>query len=268
MSKIHRDAHKINYTVITNNLIFDERLSVNAVYLMTLILSLSDNWKFNKEGLKTKSKLGRTAFDTTFRLLQECGYICLNEARMPNGQKYYDWQIYEVPPQAEQQTVEPPPAKQVAADTQLTNNNQTSIKETNTNVLNINQSFIDDRAIEREFKEQIDFPYLQNQYRSPTQRARLDEIIGVAVGLLANPRESYNIKKQTFPQSVIVSQFRKLKSQHIMQVMKNLEDNPVKITNGEGYLISCLYSASLSAETQSYGAEMAECKDDLSFAVG
>lgn len=60
------------------------------------------------------------------------------------------------------------------------------------------------------------------------------------------PREQITIKGTSYSWQVVKSQFLKLKPVHIANLLERLVDNSLEIRNMESYLISTLYSESLS----------------------
>ena len=98
-----------NYTRVSNHYLRDNSLSFKAKGLLTLMLSLPEDWDYTIAGLAQFTADGRVSIANTIRELEECGYICRTQTRDENGafaQNVY-W-IYEVP-----QIDEPPCAENV-----------------------------------------------------------------------------------------------------------------------------------------------------------
>ena len=87
-----------NYTKVSNHYLRDESLSFQAKGLLTLMLSLPEDWDYTIAGLTKFTSDGRVCVANTIRELEEHGYIKRRQNRGENGafaQNVY-W-IYEVP---------------------------------------------------------------------------------------------------------------------------------------------------------------------------
>lgn len=96
-----------DYTVMSNYHLKDKRLSLKAKGLLSLMLSLSDEWSYSIAGLVAISKENETAIKSTLKELKGCGYLTVTK-KMPNetdsGRIEYEYNIYELP--QEKQEVE------------------------------------------------------------------------------------------------------------------------------------------------------------------
>lgn len=72
---IRRVPKEKNYTVIDNNYLFDNRLSLKAKGLLSMMLSRPDDWIFHNDELISHSTDGEKSFRAGFKELQECGYV-------------------------------------------------------------------------------------------------------------------------------------------------------------------------------------------------
>lgn len=92
--KTNRDK---NYTVMSNYHFKDRRLSLKAKGLLSLMLSLPDDWDFSLSGLSSICVENK---DTIRRILNELKnnyYLQTIEKRKADGIFYYDYIIYEKP---------------------------------------------------------------------------------------------------------------------------------------------------------------------------
>ena len=100
-----------NYTRVSNHYLRDNSLSFKAKGLLTLMLSLPEDWDYTIAGLAQFTADGRVSIANTIRELEECGYIRRSQNRGENGAfAQNEYWIYEVP-----QTDEPPCAENVEA---------------------------------------------------------------------------------------------------------------------------------------------------------
>lgn len=92
--KIHKDD---NYTVMSNTHLKDSRLSLKAKGLLSVMLSLPENWDYSINGLvaicnQEKEHAVRSALTE----LKECGYVEIKKFHI-NGRYQYEYNVYEVP---------------------------------------------------------------------------------------------------------------------------------------------------------------------------
>lgn len=92
--KIHKDD---NYTVMSNTHLKDNRLSLKAKGLLSVMLSLPENWDYSINGLvaicnQEKEHAVRSALTE----LKECGYVEIKKFHI-NGRYQYEYNVYEVP---------------------------------------------------------------------------------------------------------------------------------------------------------------------------
>ena len=83
--KIERTMKDRNFTQIDNRYLHDTRLSLKAIGLFTLILSLPESWEFSIEGIKTICKDGSTSIRAALNELEECGYLIRKQNRDAYG---------------------------------------------------------------------------------------------------------------------------------------------------------------------------------------
>ena len=86
-----------NYTVMSNYHLKDKNLSLKAKGLLSLMLSLPDDWDYSINGLVTICKDGETAVRSTLKELEDTDYL-VRQRVYENG-KIVDWEyiVYENP---------------------------------------------------------------------------------------------------------------------------------------------------------------------------
>jgi hypothetical protein len=87
-----------NYTIISNSVLRDKRLSLKAKGLLITVLGLPDTWDFSIQGISTILKEGRDSVTAAISELIEFGYCSRVEEREPDG-KFVgtDYTFYEAP---------------------------------------------------------------------------------------------------------------------------------------------------------------------------
>ena len=125
-----------DYTVISNTHFKEKEMSLKAKGLLSLMLSLPDDWNYSIAGLVTLSKDGRESVLSALNELEQFGYLrrtkALDEKKRFAG---YDYDIYEKP-QAENPFTENPHT----GNTKTENPPQLNTNISNTNQLNTNLS--------------------------------------------------------------------------------------------------------------------------------
>ena len=134
-----------NYTTISNFHLREKDMSLKAKGLLSLMLSLPEDWDYSVGGLAKLSKDGKDSVTNTLIELERFGYVkrtqCLNDKNQFDG---YDYDIYEEP--------------QFEEETPLTGNPLTgNPPQLNTNILNTN--LIKEEKYKKE--EKCEIPYVE-----------------------------------------------------------------------------------------------------------
>lgn len=136
MSVIRVEKTK-NYTVMSNYHFKERTMSLKAKGLLSLMLSLPDNWDYSIAGLVAICKENETAIKSALKELQQFGYVKVDKImpdKTDSGRIEYIYNIYEKPKQdSKKQDVENLPLE----NQHVENHTQLSINELNTNKLSI-----------------------------------------------------------------------------------------------------------------------------------
>ena len=91
-----------NYTIMSNYHLQDKNLSLKAKGLLSVMLSLPDNWNYTIEGLIAICKENETSVVSALKELKYYGYLTITK-KMPNqtdsGRYEYIYDVYEMPKQ-------------------------------------------------------------------------------------------------------------------------------------------------------------------------
>lgn len=103
-----------DYTVMSNSHFKDKRMTLKAKGLLSLMLSLPDDWDYSIAGLCALSKDGKDSVMNTLAELETFGYLIRTKLTDERGRfAGYDYDIYENPqtekPYAENPNTENPP---------------------------------------------------------------------------------------------------------------------------------------------------------------
>lgn len=74
-----------NFTTMSNYHLRDKRLSLKTKGLMSVILSLPDDWNYSVRGLAVFLDIGESAVKSSLAELEACGYLTRNRLRKDDG---------------------------------------------------------------------------------------------------------------------------------------------------------------------------------------
>lgn len=129
-----------NYTVMSNQHLQDKELSLKAKGLLSVMLSLPDEWDYSINGLASISLDGVSAIKNIIKELQVKGYLVINK-KMPNetktGRIEYIYDVYEQKQEGKKQEVENQPLEFLGVEKQEVENRiQLNTNKQNTNKQN------------------------------------------------------------------------------------------------------------------------------------
>ena len=86
-----------NFTIIPNAIAQSQSLSPNAKSLIIHLLSMPDNWYYVKTQFWRITNLGRKAFNTAWKELEQIGYIRAERIKEGNLVRGYNYIISDLP---------------------------------------------------------------------------------------------------------------------------------------------------------------------------
>lgn len=130
-----------DFTTMSNYHLKDKNLSLKAKGLLSVMLSLNDEWKYSVDGLCSISKENKTAINSALKELKDSNYLMVSKNRQSNGTFEYIYDIYEKPqtekPDTENPYMDNPPMENPYTENQLqlnTNNKYINNKDTNNKI--------------------------------------------------------------------------------------------------------------------------------------
>lgn len=138
---IFRTFKNENYTVMSNYHLKEKNMSLKAKGLLSMMLSLPDDWDYSLSGLIAICKENETALRSALKELKDFGYLRVDKL-MPNetqtGHIEYVYNVFEKPQKIEEQKVkkqglenQPLETQHIVEQVQL-NTNKQNTKELNT----------------------------------------------------------------------------------------------------------------------------------------
>ena len=253
-----------DYTVMSNHHLRDGNLSLKSKGLLSMMLSLPEDWNYTTRGLAKICKEGVDAIGGALRELEKAGYIVRHQLRDRQGRiSDTEYVIYEqpqpdtAPPDTENPYMEKPDTEKPAELNIEKSITQKSITHgSSTDSIPFREKTAA-RPPERKgmdamsasemenyrdlILENIEYDYLCREFS--TYREDLDEIVELMVETVCAKRRTTRIAGSDFPHEIVRSRFLKLDSEHIRFVMDCLQKNTTKIRNMKQYLLAVLFNA-------------------------
>ncbi|MBD5511746.1 MAG: helix-turn-helix domain-containing protein [Lachnospiraceae bacterium] len=257
-----------DYTVMANFHLRDTELSLKAKGLLSLMLSLPEDWDYTTKGLARICRDGVDSICSTVRELEEHGYIIRERVRNEKGQlTTVEYTILEQPAKGEPGTAGSGQEKPKRENPVLGKPGQENPAQLNTNKSNTDLSstegsnpipsnplgpqaadgdgtdgmMADREAYKQLVMENIEYAYLIQDMS--LDRERIDELVELIVDTVCSSRRMIRIAGDDYPAQVVKSRFLKLDSSHIRYVISSMSDNTTYIRNIKKYLLAALYNA-------------------------
>ncbi len=241
-----------DYTVMSNHHLRDMSLSLKAKGLLSLMLSLPENWDYTMKGLSRICKDGIDSISGGIRELEEHGYLIRERVRGANGQlgsiEYtileqpkeptpaQEKPIRENPVQANPTLVTPVQEEPAQLNKDKSSNDPSRTDLSSTEVSNPIQSNpptpagarmgTDGMGARESYRElileNIEYDFWKNSDR--VDHEMLDEITELIVDTVCSARKTIRIAGDDYPAEVVKSRFLKLDSSHVQYVMDCIKD--------------------------------------------
>lgn len=257
-----------NYTVMANHHLKNKKLSLKAKGLLSMLLSLPDNWKHSIAGYASVCKDGVDGVTAGIKELEKNGYITRRRIRNDKGRfGQVEYTIFELPqdvpsediPELENPILENPELvlpkvdEPIMENTLLYNTKQFNKEKLNTDVLNpyqINQKEFGYEAmgfetfaeLKETVYENIEYEHFM-EHSKIGERERIAEMADLIIETLCWARPYINIAGNDFPAELVKSKMLKLTSEHIQYVLRCFDENRVDIKNIKRYLLATLFNA-------------------------
>jgi hypothetical protein len=260
-----------DYTVMSNHHLRNKQLSLKAKGLMSLVLSLPDDWDYTLQGLARISLEKIDAVRKAVKELECEGYIIRGRERDEHGKLRGTEYIIREQPISDLPTLEKPTLEKPTLDnptlekptlenpTEININNKLNINKLNTDLSNTqsipfgSESGTEARetdgiekiaVYERLIKENIEYEIISQR----SDKARLDEIVALMVETACGSRKTIRVASDDFPAELVKRKLLQLNSAHIEFVLDCLKENTTKIRNIKQYLLTALFNAPSTIE--------------------
>ena len=269
-----------DYTVMSNYHLRDMSLSLKAKGLLSLMLSLPENWDYTMKGLARICKDGIDSSSGGIRELEAHGYLVRARVRNENGQLgSIEYTILEQPkepaqtpaPVREKPIRENPIQVKPMLDASIQENPAQLNKEESSNYpsktdLSITQEsspILSSPPVPRErsgqdgmrkresyralILENIEYDVLSQNVQ--LDKDRLDELVELMVDTVCSNREMIRVAGDDYPAEVVRSRFLKLNASHIEYVLDRMRENTTYVRNIKKYLLAALYNAPVTMDS-------------------
>ena len=255
-----------DFTIMSNHHLRNTELSLKAKGLLSLMLSLPEDWDYTTKGLAHICKDGVDSITTALKELERHGYLTRQRLRYDNGQLGdIEYTIHEQPVSTENtglspkrenpRQVKPEQAKPKQAEPE-----QENPAQLNTNPLKTKKSKKD---------KSITYPSIypaEPEAASRTDgmdrielieayREIIKENLELMLEVILSKRPYIRIAGDDFPREIVKSRFLKINSGHLEYVFDCIDKNTTKVGNIKAYLLAALYNAPATMDSY-YRAEV------------
>ena len=266
---VFRIERNKNYTVMSNYHLRDTAISLKSKGLLSMMLSLPDEWNYTTRGLAKICKEGVDAIGGALRELENAGYLVRRVVRNEHGRiSDMEYTIYEQP---HPRHPDPSRSDTPALDTENSDmegqgpettaqisKDRTRKDQSNTDSILFRESADKPPEAKRTeassaermaeyrdlIRDNIQYPLLVAQH--PEDAGLIDEIVELMTETVCARRKTTRVCGADFPAEVVKSQLLKLDAEHIRFVLKCLHENTSKIKNIKQYLLATLYNAPIT----------------------
>ena len=256
-----------DYTVMSNHHLRNANLSLKAKGLLSMMLSLPEDWNYTTRGLAKICKEGVDAIGTALRELEAAGYIVRHKLRDRQGRiSDTEYVIYEQPQLRKPDTDSPDTENPYMDKPDTEKPAELNIEKSNTEKSITYGSSTDSipfretaaaRPPERKGRDAMSVTEIENyrelilenieydclKQRYPLYLDDLNEIVELLVETVCAKRKTTRISGADFPHEIVRSRFLKLDSSHIEFVMDCLQKNTTQVRNMKQYLLAVLFNA-------------------------
>ena len=248
---VHRaDKSKGYYTPMSNHHLRDIDLSLKAKGLLSLMLSLPDDWDYSAKGLATLCQEGRDSVESGLKELEREGYLLRRRIRSPNGCfGQIQYEIYEESLLKDRASAQPKRNKSEQDDSKQ--DSPASKKRTQLNI----EKYITEQLKEKEeqndedrgrvrIEHNIDYDTLVEKY----EEEKIDHLVELMLEVVTSENPYCLIAKEKLPREVVRSRMLKIKPEHIEYVLDELDNTTGRIGNAKAYVLAALFNAPVNMD--------------------
>lgn len=173
-----------DYTTMSNYHLKDKRLTLKAKGLLSVMLSLSDEWNYSVAGLCSISRENETAINSALKELKDCGYLIVSKERGIDGKFEYSYDIFERP------TIEKPGMEKPGMENMGVANN---INNINNNEVNTKDKILNNKKEEeKEIDHKVQRIFTWWNVKNIIKHSKLNE---TRIKAIKNKLKDYNVSE-------------------------------------------------------------------------
>ena len=254
-----------DYTVMSNHHLKNRALSLKAKGLLSLVLSLPDDWDYTLQGLAHISLEKVDAIRKAITELENEGYITRTRERDEQGRLRGTEYIIREQPISEKHTLEKPmlekpmlekPTLDKPTQAKPTLENPTQL---NKNIYNKNKSSMYEEIPQsNQSKEETELTEILQNCELKSFESKTAQMLESAVRVLYY-KQSIKLSGAVLPQSEIRNLLRKVNRDTLIDAVEVLRHNENEVQNPQGYL----YSVILNAVNAEHTSTLLELPDNM-----
>ena len=268
-----------DYTVMANHHLRNKSLSLKAKGLLSLMLSLPEDWDYTTKGLSMICKDGVDSICSTVKELENAGYVKRRRIRDAHGRlteveytilekpeppdnseeppkrenpvldnPVLEKPVLDFPEQEKPKQGEPEQEKPAQLNTKKSNTQKSITDLSNTHSFFPSESacapaaegMTDGFSAREKIKDQIDYDFIGNQYN----QTQLDELVEIMLEVAMNRSPTIKIGRDAeYPTGFVQQRFEQITSMHIEKVLDGIRENTTRVWNTRAYLMAALFNS-------------------------
>ncbi len=268
-----------DYTVMANHHLRNKSLSLKAKGLLSLMLSLPEDWDYTTKGLSMICKDGVDSICSTVKELENAGYVKRRRIRDAHGRMTeVEYTILEKPEPPEEQDdppkrenpvldnpvlekpvldfpeqekpkqEEPEQEKPAQLNTKKSNTQKSITDLSNTHSFFPSESagapaadgMTDGFSAREKIKDQIDYDVICTLIN----QTQLDELVEIMLEVAMNRSPTIKIGRDAeYPTGFVQQRFEQITSMHIEKVLDGIRENTTRVWNTRAYLMAALFNS-------------------------
>ena len=253
MSEKFRIEKKSNFTVVSNDILMNNFMSMKATCLLMKMLGKPDNWDYTINGMRTFCAEGRDAIRSALKELEKFGYLERRKVRDSRG-RYTDIEyiIYEEPisrsprsayPESENPSLDSPPSENPTEINKEINKKRNNQELTQASIDSVPSGApregSEDEGIWREIiSENLESNIVREE--SGCDPGIVDDIVELMVETVCSTRRYIRVGKEDKPAAAVKSRLLKLERRHLEYVLWCMGKNTTEVRNIRAYLLTAL----------------------------
>ncbi len=271
-----------DYTVMCNCHLRDQNLSLKAKGLLSIMLSLPDDWNYTTKGLAAICKEGVNAIGSGLKELEEAGYIVRRQIHGYHGRiTDMEYTIYEQPQKVE--TASPSMDEPDTDSSDMEEPGMVSPQLENPDMVNPDMEHpgLENRRelnkdIQRKDRPNTDRPILSFPHRTPAaegrtevsekrqeireqieydciannaNREQINEFVEIMLEVALCRSPTMKIGREVeYPTALVQERFEQITFAHIEKVLDGIRENTTRVRNTRAYLLAALFNAPASTD--------------------